>query len=739
MPFAVILAILVAVVYLDDAPPRADVVFANRGDVFTLDPQRMTYLQDFRVSHAIYEGLARWRNSDFAIIPAVAESWSISDDRLTYTFHLRPDAKWSNGDPVTAHDFHYAWRRALLPDTAANYSSLLYAIDGGRDFFAWRAAQTAAYLADPFRADGDAVAAQTRGMIDRLRALLDADDLPDAIALPTSPTDRDDLRAELDRLAAVLAAHQEGGGSSAQPDALTAAVAEAHDARDTLEVLRSGASRTAETQWMWDRACEQFDNTVGIEIEDARTLHVRVEQPTAYFLDLVCFGTYRPVHRPTVEGWQVDKSVESTMREVGWHAVEPPPFEQCRWSGLDPATGRFDQQHDWAKPVHSPIGLVSNGPYVVTHWRYKREMLLERNPQYHTPELIRSDSVMAVTFDDANTSVLAFESGSVDWLSTVGVDYEADMLAQRRAYDERHADEIAALQEQGMHMDEILASLPAPGPGERRDIHVLNTFGTDFFYFNCRSHLADGRPNPFADAAVRRAFNMAIDKQAIVTQVTRLNEPVATTIVPPNAIPGYNSPEGLPYDVARAREGLEAAGWVRNESGRLVSAATGEPFPVVQLLYSTLGTRYRSTSLVLKAMWEEQLGAQVELDGKDTNFYRQDLRQGNYMVARGGWYGDYGDPTTFLDLCRTGDGNNRAGFSDPYVDELLAEAEVELDPDRRLELLHECERYLVQDALPLLPLCNYVQVYMYDPTRLRGISHHPRLVQYLWQFEIVNE
>ena len=66
-PFVLILAALMTVVYLDDAPPRADVVFVDAAEVFTLDPQRMSWMQDFRMAYALYEGLVRWDNTDFSI------------------------------------------------------------------------------------------------------------------------------------------------------------------------------------------------------------------------------------------------------------------------------------------------------------------------------------------------------------------------------------------------------------------------------------------------------------------------------------------------------------------------------------------------------------------------------------------------------------------------------------------------------------------------------------------------
>src|SRR4030095_13618073 len=146
-PFLLIVAGLGAAFWWDDTAPSADLVVANDADVFTLDPQRMSWLQDFRVCYALFEGLVRWNNQDMSIQPAAADLPGVSDDQRTYTFHIRPDARWSNGDPVTAHDFIYAGKRLISPDTGCDYTSLFFVIEGAEDFFRWRNKQTADFAA----------------------------------------------------------------------------------------------------------------------------------------------------------------------------------------------------------------------------------------------------------------------------------------------------------------------------------------------------------------------------------------------------------------------------------------------------------------------------------------------------------------------------------------------------------------------------------------------------------------
>ena len=139
LPLILLLPVLLLlVVWFDDPGPRSDFTWSTTSDVFTLDPQRMSYLEDMRVGSALYEGLVRFDPQRNGFDPGAARSWTTSDDGLTWTFHLREDGRWSNGRPVTAHDFAWSWMRLLTPDTAASYSGLFLPIDGARKTWAAR-------------------------------------------------------------------------------------------------------------------------------------------------------------------------------------------------------------------------------------------------------------------------------------------------------------------------------------------------------------------------------------------------------------------------------------------------------------------------------------------------------------------------------------------------------------------------------------------------------------------------
>lgn len=593
-----LLVTLIATVLVDRPTPDADLTIINPVSFITLDPQRMAYHQDLQLNYTIYETLLRWDNMDpgFAPIPAAARSWEVSDDGLTYTFRLDPRGAWSNGQPLVAEHFRYSWQRAVMPDTAADYSNLFFAIRGAEAFFEWRSAQLEDYAARPAHERSVAAA----------RA----------------------MRAEADR---------------------------------------------------------RFGEMVGIEALDELTLRVTLERPTAYFPDLCCFGPFAPVYPALIEA----------------HV------------GYDGASGRMQTDYSWTKPPK----IVTNGPYVPAVWKFKRVMLLERNAHFRDPTMGRSETIKIIPIVDLNTSVLAFETGAADLHSDVRVDYIPEMLE-------------------------------AKSRGARDDIHGITTFGTYFWGFNCTPKLPDGRDNPFHDARVRRAFVYAIDKEKIVNNVRRTGEKVATTFIPPGSIGGFDAPKGLSFDPVKAKAELEAAGWSDRDGNGVPENDRGLEFPTVELLYSTAGY-HKDIALVLARMWEDTLGVETRLEGKETKVYKDDLKKKNYMVSRGGWFGDYGDPTTFHSLHRTGDGNNDCGYSNPRFDAMLDAADNEADPEKRMVILEECERLLMDEELPILPLFHYDWWFMYEPPEdengrpnpggLRGMSPHPRNVKYYWQLDYVTD
>jgi oligopeptide transport system substrate-binding protein len=604
VPLLVLAALIGATIATDRPAPRADITFISR-DVTTLDLVQMSWQHDFRVARLLYEGLTRHDvlSREFASVPAVAERWDISPDGLTYTFHLRRDAQWSNGAPVKASDFRFAWRRVLLPDNAGDYAQLLTLVRGGQAFYDWRAGALRDFAAD-----------------------------------------------------------------------------------------RSVSDRAGAAAALWEQTKARFDELVGVEAPDDHTLRVHLERPTPYFLDITGFAALYPVYEPLVVAHE----------------------------SIDPRTGALKTSPDWLKPGR----LITNGPFVLTEWRFKRDMRFERNPRYWNAASLHIDTVCIPSIQDGNSQVLAFRTGAADWVVDVLPAYRAEMLEQKREFYREHQAEYDRLKSQGLDALEIDRRLPRDA---RNTIHAFPAFGTYFYNVNCAPRLADGRENPLADPRVRRALSLAIDKRAITDQIRRVGEPVADTFIPPGSISGYESPKGLSFDPARARDLLAQAGY-----------GTGRALPTIEILFNKDGGH----DLVAQAVarnWQEHLGVSTLLAMKEVKVFREELKRGNYMISRASWFGDYGDPTTFLDIHRSGDGNNDRRYANPAFDGLLKRAQDTRDEAERASLLSSAEKLLVEEDLPLIPLFHYVDVMLFDPHRVSGLSTHPRGEQNLYLFDVLGD
>lgn len=111
------------------APAYAEMVYnrGNSADPESLDPHKTSTVYEAHILRDLFEGLVM-QDQNAEMIPGAAESWTVSDDGTVYTFKLRADGNWSDGSPVTADDFVYAFRRLEDPATAAEYASMLYVV-----------------------------------------------------------------------------------------------------------------------------------------------------------------------------------------------------------------------------------------------------------------------------------------------------------------------------------------------------------------------------------------------------------------------------------------------------------------------------------------------------------------------------------------------------------------------------------------------------------------------------------
>lgn len=372
------------------------------------------------------------------------------------------------------------------------------------------------------------------------------------------------------------------------------------------------------------------------------------------------------------------------------HSAYPVP----RWLTEDPAI---------ASRWFFAETLVSNGPFRLARWIVNDHMRLEKSPTYWGRDEVRLERIDVLATEGLTTNMNLYLTGAVDWLPKYFPQELAPLLRRRPDFYGE--------------------------PGLVVYFYRLNTT----------------RP-PFNDRRVRKALNLAINRQIITTQVLGLGQLPATTFVPPG-LSGYTPPESaIHHDVNEARRLLAEAGY-----------PDGKGFPRVGILHNTSEDHKRLADVVADQL-RRALGIEINAYNQEWQSYLVTTRAIDYEIARAAWGGDYRDPNTFLDMWVTNGANNYTGFSSPIYDRLIQQAgNVALltrDPedtlskvrDRpalerllaeernvtgaekraareriRMQLFREAEAVLVQDEFPIIPVYFYVNGGLIRPT-VRGFS-----------------
>ncbi len=145
------------------------------------------------------------------------------------------------------------------------------------------------------------------------------------------------------------------------------------------------------------------------------------------------------------------------------------------------------------------------------------------------------------------------------------------------------------------------------------------------------------------------------------------------------------------------------------EAARLLAEAGfpgGRGFPRLTVLYNT-SESHRKIAAAIQEAWRKQLGIEVELANAEWKVFLDRVNRADFEIARRAWIGEYLDPHAFLDLFTKESGQNPTGWSSPDYERLIGASDVEPDPGRRLALLEEAERVLLEEA-PMFPIYHYV-------------------------------
>ncbi|MGM0578745.1 MAG: peptide ABC transporter substrate-binding protein [Myxococcota bacterium] len=318
----------------------------------------------------------------------------------------------------------------------------------------------------------------------------------------------------------------------------------------------------------------------------------------------------------------------------------------------------------WTRPEH----IVTNGPYHLAKWVPRDVMVLERSETWREADTVSIPKVVIHHSESESQNLRRYESGQTHWV--VGA---------------LPSDKISLFME------------------DRRPDLFVDPFLAVYFY----SFRVD-QP-PMDDPKVRRAVDMAIDKERLVTHVTRGMQQPADGPVPPyfEETLGYPKPAGNPFDPEAARRLLAEAGH-----------PNGLDLPPVTIVYNTSEGHRRIAEFVQRSL-EENLGLEVEIENMEWKSLLQRLQQGDFQVARFGAIG-LPDPYDFLGAFRSDSPNNLMGWSNEEFDRLVARSQETRDTAERMRLLAEAER-LVQEEVPIAPLYYYTKVYLKKPV-LQGFE-----------------
>ncbi|MEW6731563.1 MAG: peptide ABC transporter substrate-binding protein [Acidobacteriota bacterium] len=313
----------------------------------------------------------------------------------------------------------------------------------------------------------------------------------------------------------------------------------------------------------------------------------------------------------------------------------------------------------WGERWTDPDKIVSNGPFKFAQHKPYDHIILVKSPTYWDAANVKLEKAIFTPIEDAATVMNLYKAGELDVMQSGEIPINF----------------IKALR-------------------VKKDYVTGTSFTIYYYSFNIKRR-------PFDDVRVRRAINMAIDKEAIAYNLVGRGELPATSFVPPG-VAGYPQLKGPGYDPKQARQLLVEAGY-----------PNGAGFPKTTIYYNTLDG-HRQIAEAVQGMLKENLNIKIELQNEEWQTIQARRERRDFDLVRDAWTGDYLDASTFLDLFTNDTLNNHSGWIKPEYTGLMEIANAEADSAKRTELLLQAEQILIND-MPIIPVYFYALNYMKKP------------------------
>ncbi len=332
--------------------------------------------------------------------------------------------------------------------------------------------------------------------------------------------------------------------------------------------------------------------------------------------------------------------------------------------------GMLDRRSLWTRPEN----WVGNGAYVLDAHRFNDFLSVRPNPLYLRAGELKNRGIRFLPIVNGYTETRMYMGGKLHISNNVP--------------------------------PEMLSHAAAEHPQD---------FCRDPYYCTIFYRLNTARP-PLNDLRVRRALSLAIDREALVGKVVRGAGSPTTTFTPPGAGYAVNAP-AQPATQAQREE----------EARRLLAEAGytgGKGFPVLELMTTSRDVQ-RVMAETIQAMWEKVLGIHVDIRSCEWTAYKAAQQNMEYDISSSSWSGDYLDPATFVELWRSGGGNNCTGWRNADFDAALATARSTGNAEARRTHLQRAEELMLQSQ-PILPLYHSQRTYLRSSRHVGGWQ--PRLL-----------
>jgi oligopeptide transport system substrate-binding protein len=313
--------------------------------------------------------------------------------------------------------------------------------------------------------------------------------------------------------------------------------------------------------------------------------------------------------------------------------------------------------------------FLSNGAYRMADWTHEEKIRLVPNPHFYESAPHKRPQVAGIDMymiNDANTSVVMYENNELDFIETTTSIPSFDVRRLRKNPD-----------------------------CKTTVLHRINYFG-----FNVT------KP-PFNNPKVRQAFAYALDRSYYPRLMQSGQRPMTSWITP--GLVGYNPNLGLGYNPQKARQLLAEAGY-----------PDGKGFPTVHLSFQTLYDIQKEAEIA-QYLWKKNLNVDVRLENMEWKVLLSKLDEEPPQLFRLGWFVDYPDADSFMNVFLSDSGNNHTRWKNSQYDALVHQAVTTLRSDQRQRLYDQAQRLLLERDTAIIPVYATEKTYLLKP-RFQGLT-----------------